>query len=504
MHDYQDRHHSSHLLTKSTFLRGLQCPKSLMLDALQPELRTPLDSHAQMRMRLGQEVGLLARQRYPDGLISRIPGAIEPSLQRTQEYIEGRAQVLYEPAFQYDGVFILVDVLVKGESGWHLIEVKSTSQVKDQHHWDLAVQAFVLRGAGMDLEEATLLHMNTDYIRQGELDLAELFTEASLLNEVDHLQPQVKESVAESKRFLTLGEIPERDIGTHCTDPEICDFKDYCWAGLPSPSVFDVYRLTSKKKHGLYQEGVVRIEDIPPTFPMSASSQFHVEAHKASEEILRREDLATFLEALTYPLLYLDFETFSVPIPPYDDLKPYSNVPFQYSLHIQAEPGGAVEHSGFLAQAGKDPRQDFIEQLLAETEGPGDIIVYNASFERGALKALMEQFPEYAQVLEARIDRLVDLMVPLRDRLYWTPMMGGSVSLKSVLPALVPELSYDALDVQHGMQAMDVFLKLADLGESGAAKEQRKALWEYCKLDTLAMVRILDALRELLQRSIQR
>jgi hypothetical protein len=499
MHDNQDRHLSSHLLTKSTFLRGLQCPKSLMLDALQPELRTPLDSHAQLRMRLGQEVGLLARQRYPDGLIGRIPGAIEPSLQRTQEYIEGGARVLYEPAFQYNGVFILVDVLVRGESGWHLIEVKSTSQVKDQHHWDLAIQAYVLRGIGMTLADAILLHMNTDYVRQGELDLAELFTETSLLKEVDHLQPQVKESVAESKRFLTLGEIPERDIGPHCTDPEICDYKDHCWTSLPSPSVFDVYRLTSKKKHDLYQEGVVRIEDIPTTFPMSASSQFHVEAHKAGEKILRREELATFFETLTYPLHYLDFETFGVPIPPFDGLKPYSNVPFQYSLHIQAAPGSAIEHSGFLAQAGKDPRRAFIEQLLAETEGPGDIIVYNASFERGVLMALVEQFPQYAQALEARIDRLVDLMIPLRDRLYWTPMMGGSVSLKSVLPALVPMLSYDSLDVQHGTQAMDVYLKLADLGESGAAEEQRKALWEYCKLDTLAMVRILEVLRELLQ-----
>ena len=495
MDNSQDNHLSSHVLTKSTFLRGLQCSKSLMLDALQPELRTPLDSQAQLRMRLGQEVGMLARQRYPGGLIGRIPGAIEPSLQRTQELINDGAQVLYEPAFQHDGVFILVDVLVKGASGWHLIEVKSTSQVKDQHHWDLAVQAFVLRGAGIVLEEATLLHINTDYVRQGDLDLEALFSEASLLNEIEQLQAQVKQSVAASKRFLTLGEVPGRNIGPHCTDPETCDFKDHCWAGLPSPSVFDVYRLTSKKKHALYQEGVVRIEDIPTTTSMSASSQFHVDALKAGEVILRREELAAFLEALTYPLHYLDFETFGVPIPPYDGLKPYSNVPFQYSLYVQAEPGGAVEHSGFLAQAGMDPRQTFIHQLLDETEGPGDIIVYNASFERGVLKALVEQFPEYIQALESRIDRLVDLMIPLRDRLYWTPEMGGSVSLKSVLPALVPELSYDALEVQHGMQAMDVFLKLADLGESGAAEEQRKALWEYCKLDTLAMVRILDALK---------
>ena len=492
-----DQDPAAHILTKSTFLRGLQCPKSLMLDALHPELRDPLDAQARLRMRLGQEVGMLARARYPGGQIGRIPGAIAPSLKRTQDLISSGVGILYEPAFQYDDVFILVDILVKSQGGWRLIEVKSTSQVKDQNRWDLALQLYVLRGAGIVIEDAVLLHMNSDYVRQEALNLHELFAESPLLIEVESLQDEVERSISTSIADLKAGQVPARDIGLYCKDPEECDFIGHCWAHIPDPSVFDVYRLTSRSKFALYQEGVVRMEDIPTSFQMSASSHFHVEAFKGGAELLEREALKGFVEGLNYPLYFLDFETFGVPIPPYDGLKPYSNVPFQYSLHRQDAPGDPVVHSGFLAQAGSDPRREFLERLLEDTAGSGDIIVYNASFERGVLRALAEQFPGYAPQLKQRIDRMVDLMEPFRQRLYWKPAMGGSVSLKSVLPALVPELSYDVLEVKDGTQAMQVYLGLPDLANSGAAQAQRAALWQYCELDTLAMVRILEALYEI-------
>jgi predicted RecB family nuclease len=490
---------SSHLLTKSTFLRGLQCPKSLMLDVLHPELRDPLDPQAQLRMRLGQEVGMLARDRYPGGEISRIPGAIEPSLERTQSLIKAGARVLYEPAFQHNGVFILVDVLVKGANGWRLIEVKSTSRTKEHHLWDVAVQLYVLRGVGFEIEDAALLHMNSDYMRQGELDLLALFTETSLLTEVEQLQDRVEHSVADSSALLVSGKVPVRDIGPYCKDPEECDFIGHCWAHLPQPSIFNVYRLTTKKKFELYQAGITQIEDIPTTFQMPSSSSFHAEAYKAGAPIVKRSELLAFVEGLNYPLYFLDFETFSVPIPPFDRISPYTHVPFQYSLHVQDHPGAEAKHIGYLAVAGSDPRIDFLDQLLRETEGSGDLIVYNVSFERNVLRDLAEQFPRYAEEVQMRIERLVDLMEPFRQRLYWKPEMGGSVSLKAVLPALVPDLSYDELEVQDGTQAMQVYLGLEDLGDSGAAEAQRQALWAYCELDTLAMVRILEALGEVLQ-----
>jgi hypothetical protein len=480
-------------LTKSTFLRGLRCGKSLMLDALHDELRDQPDAEARMRMLQGQEVGRLAQGRYPDGETGRMPGANPLSLQRTQDLIEAGAGVIYEAAFQHDGVFILVDILVKGTSGWRLIEVKSTTKVEDEHHWDVAVQAHVLRGAGLTLEDVCLLHVNRDYVRKGGLDLETLFTEASLWNEALEADAVVGQSVAESRALIAAGEVPERDIGPHCNNPRDCDFKIHCWQHLPSPSVFDVYYI-GKKAFDLYVEGITRIEEIPDDFNIGKRSSFHVRAHKSGETIIKREELRPFIDSLEYPLYHLDFETFNQPIPPWDGLSPYNQIPFQYSLHVQAEPGSESVHSGFLAEAGVDPRQAFLESLLPATEGSGSIIAYYKSFEKGVMAALAEQFPEHAEAIEGRIERLVDLRDPFGKQWFHAPAMGGSTSLKAVLPALVPELSYDALEIKDGRQAMRVFMSLADQVGSMAYEAERKNLWEYCKLDTLAMVRILDTL----------
>jgi len=461
----------THVLTKSTFLRGLRCGKSLMLNALHDELSGPLDADSLMRMGQGQEVGMLARKRYPGGQIGRIPGQI----------------------------FILVDILVKGNAGWQLIEVKSTTKADKDHLWDVAVQAFVLRGTGLALQDASLLHMNREYFRQGELDLQMLFSEAPLLDQVLDIEAEVTQSVTGSKSLLALGEVPERDIGVHCVKPNTCDFKEHCWQHLPSPSVFDVYYI-GKKAFNLYGEGITRIEDIPEDFSLDRRSHFHIGAHKAGETIIEREKLLTYIDSLEYPLYYLDFETIALPIPAWDGLRPYNQVPFQYSLHVQNEPGGEAVHSGYLARAGVDPRREFLESLLPETEGTGSIVVYYKSFERGVLASLGEQFPEYRTAIDQRIERLVDLRDPFSKRLFFVPAMGGSTSLKAVLPALVPDLSYDVLEVQNGTQAMAVFLALADQGDSDVREARRIELWEYCKLDTWAMVRILDVLRE--QRAV--
>jgi hypothetical protein len=483
-----------HTLTKSTFLRGLRCGKSLMLDALHGELRDPLDADARMRMRQGQEVGRVARRRYPGGEVGRIPGQIQASLRRTRELIEDGTDVIYEAAFQHDGVYILVDILVRGHSGWRLIEVKSTTQVEDEHLWDVAVQAFVLRGVGFQLEDACLLHVNNQYVRQGELDFEALFTEASLLEEVLELQGEVERNVEESRQLLELDEVPQREIGTHCKDPRVCDFKGHCWQHLPSPSVFDVYYI-GKKAFDLYGEGITRIEEIPDDFPVGKRSLFHIRAHKAGETVIEQKPLREFITSLDYPLYYLDFETFALPIPPWDGLSPYNQVPFQYSLHVQRKPGGETEHAGFLAEPGEDPRQAFLDSLVPATEGAGSIIVYYKSFEKGVLNALGDQFPAYRTAMDQRIERLVDLRDPFGKQWFYVQAMGGSTSLKAVLPALVPDLSYEALGIQNGTAAMAVFLEHSEQADPEAYAAQRSDLWEYCKLDTLAMVRILDVLR---------
>jgi hypothetical protein len=273
-----------------------------------------------------------------------------------------------------------------------------------------------------------------------------------------------------------------------------CSFQEHCWSHLPQPSVFDVYFI-GKKAFGLYQQGITRIESIPADAPLDKRSLSHIAAHKAGETIIDRPQLYAFLDSLTYPLYYLDFETLAHPIPRYEGLKPYSQLPFQYSLHVQAQPGGEVEHRGYLAQAGTDPRSEFLERLLTDTAGTGDIVVYHRPFEQGVLAELARTHSEQAAEIEVRIERLVDLLDPFRKRWFWHPAMGGSNSLKVVLPVFARDLAYEALDIQHGEAAMQAFFQLEQEYDPERVTALRTSLWAYSELDTLAMVRILDGLR---------
>lgn len=481
-------------LSKSTVLRGVQCQKSLALNAFHPDLRDPIEVTAQFRMQQGIEVGMQARLRYPGGSVGRVPDSYATSIKRTNELILSGVPVIYEAAFEDEGVRIVADILEHTMTGWRLIEVKSTTEAKPEHRWDVAVQLYVLRKAGLAIEDAVLLHLNKEYVRQAELDYAVLFKEEPLFLEVTEMQDEVGEVIDICKETLQAGVIPDVPIGPQCTDPVDCDFIGYCWKDVPSPSVFDVYYI-GKKAHELFTEGIERIEDIPEDQPLDKRSLFHIEAHKAGETVIKPEKIRTFLSKLTYPLYYLDFETFALPIPPFGNLSPYSKVPFQYSLHIQDVPGGPVLHHGFLAEVGVDPRQEFLERLVEDTEGVGSIVVYYLPFERSVLNGLEESFPRYRDAIQRRVERLVDLLEPFKQRAYWHPGMGGSNSLKSVLPVFAPDLSYDDMDVSNGEEAMAVFLGLMEVEGSASVEETRRALWEYCKLDTLAMVRILDGLR---------
>lgn len=487
-----------HLLSKSTFLRGVQCKKSLYLDRHQRDLRDLLDVSTQRRMTEGQAVHALARDLFPGGTLARAEAPFDfiSSLENTQALIDGGESVLYEAAIQHDGVLTFADILVRQEDTWTLYEVKSANDVKDPYAWDVALQVHLLLGCDFDLTEAYLVHLNREYIREGDLDLEALFVKALILEEALALRPRVEEEIERCKSVLLADQCPEIDIGPYCTDPVPCDFHGHCWAHIPEPSVFNVYRLATKKKHELYSNGVIRIEDIPDDYPLPASSDFHVQSHKSGHKTIDRAAIKEFLEGLNYPLSFLDFETFTTAIPPYDGLKPHAQVPYQYSLHVQEKPGGDTSHTDFLAQAGMDPRSALLEGLLRETEGHGDILAYSMSFEKRILRALVEWFPAHREALEDRLERMKDLMLPFQKRYLYLPEMHGSSSLKSVLPALLPEMGYDDLAISDGIQAMEAFLGLVEESDPEEIERVRQDLWKYCELDTLAMVRILEELRK--------
>ena len=290
-------------------------------------------------------------------------------------------------------------------------------------------------------------------------------------------------------------DIPQVDIGNHCTDPYDCDFKGTCWKHIPEYSVFDISRLNKDKKFDLYNQGVLTLHDIDLSqTDLNPNQVLQVKSEISGSTHIDIDEIRNFTSELNYPLYFLDFETIGPAVPIYEGSRPYQQLVFQYSLHIRETSTSEIEHREYLADPTEDPRIGFIEQLIQDCAKSGDILVFNISFERGKLNDLIESFPEYSNELRGIVNRLKDLMIPFQQKWYYTPEMRGSYSIKYVLPALVPELSYNDLDIKEGGTASNTFLSMVNGTFEGDVRETRKQLLEYCELDTYAMVKILEKL----------
>jgi len=344
---------------------------------------------------------------------------------------------------------------------------------------------------------STIVHINNQYVKNGPIDVNELFTETSVKEEVLQLLPGIPNQVNALKSVLLQPEAPTVEIGTHCSSPYQCDFAGHCWKHVPAYSVFNIARLSVEKKFELYGNNILHLKDIPETFPMNANQWMQVRSEANNEAFIDKAAIRKFVSELNYPIYHLDFETFTSAVPIFDGSRPYQQLVFQYSLHVEDE-DGRVEHKEYLAETnGEDPRIQFIERLIADCGNTGDVLVYNIGFERGKLFDLIEFSPGHKPPLLHIINRLKDLMIPFRERWYYTPEMQGSYSIKKVLPALVPELSYQDLTIQEGGTASNTFTTMLQGNFTGDAAQTRQDLLDYCALDTLAMVRILGELKEI-------
>jgi hypothetical protein len=297
------------------------------------------------------------------------------------------------------------------------------------------------------------------------------------------------------KTVLKKEKVPAMEIGAHCTSPYQCDFMGHCWKHVPDYSVFNISRLGASKKFELYEQGILEIKDVPEDFALSENQRIQVEKEISQTTHIDKPNIETFLNELNYPLYFLDFETMGSAIPIYDDSRPYQQLVFQYSLHIQEKPGGDLIHKEYLAVTdGSDPRLKFMEQLVQDCGTKGDVIVYNIGFEKGKLNEQINTFPQYEKGLNNIVSRLKDLMIPFQSKWFYKPEMQGSYSIKKVLPALVPELSYNDLEIKEGGTASNVFTQMAAGTYVGDLEKSRKDLLDYCRLDTLAMVRIVEEL----------
>ncbi len=486
------------LISKSRYLEGLQCPKLLWFRYNAKDQFPPVDPSTQWIFDQGHLVGNYAKQLYPGGVeIEAKPWEFPKIDALTKDHLRRRTP-LFEAGLAHGGAFARFDILNPSDrSAWDLIEVKSSTQVKDVNLDDVAVQYFICAGAGVKIRRCFVYVINNQYVRKGDIDPHSLFSPCDVTKEVVAKQGDLPDHLAGMGKTIRQKAPPETPIGTHCGDPYECPLTDRCWEFLPDDNVFTLYR--SRKSYEWFTEGIVELADIPADASLTETQGIQLEAVRSGKPHLDRNDIREFLGRLKYPLYLLDFETFSTAIPHYDGVRPYQKVPFQYSLHIQEACGGKAVHCGFLADGTTDPRPEILQNLRKLLGTSGNIVCYNASFEHGVLRECAEAFPEYKKWYAAVESRMVDLLEPFRNFAYYHPNQKGSASLKTVLPVLAGK-SYEGMAIADGDTASREYLRVTfgDVAPSDRARV-RKELETYCGFDTQAMLLILERLEKLLR-----
>ena len=480
------------MLTKTTYLIFTQCPKHFWLSQYQPTLAAPPDPAAQRRLRAGQEVDKLARKQFPGSTLIPYRPHPEDMAPLTAQAIADGAETLFQATFAVQDLLVKVDILTKTETGWHLIEVKSGTKAKPEHLADAAFQVYVLQRAGLNVTQASIMHLNSNCRHP---DLSNLFTYTDITDDVWSLLPQVETDIDMMRQLVAGSDAPDVEIGRHCTRPNPCPFHDHCWQGVTGLTIYDIPRLNVDKERPLQDAGILYLADIPADYPITATQRAFVNFILQEQVTIDHATIQQSVDDLEYPLYFFDFETIDYAIPVFDGCKPYQQVPFQYSCHI-LDADGTVTHCEYLHTETDDPRRPLTESLLNHIGETGHLIAYNIPFERGVLRHLAEQFPEHAQRLTDMADRLWDQLTIFRKH-YRHHGFGKSNSLKSVLPVVVPALSYKLLDVQDGAQAQVVWEEMIGVGETAVKTKLADQLREYCHLDTLAMVEMHRALSNL-------
>jgi hypothetical protein len=484
-------------ISKSKFLWGLQCPKLIWFAYNQKDAIPEPNAATQAIFDQGHEVGALAKRMFPEGIeVGAGVADLNETIRLTQAALKLR-KPLFEAAFSAGGGYCRTDILRPApQDSWDIIEVKSTTSLKDVHLDDLAFQTWILASAGLKIRSCNLCHIDSEFVRHGEIDPKKFFTLEDVTDQAAELAQLVVDKLEDMFKVIRQRQHPNIQIGSQCDDPYTCALHDHCWKFLPSHSVFDLYR-GGGKGFVLLEKGVTALGKIPDNFKLTANQEIQKQVAISGKPYINRKAIAAFLARLEYPVSYLDFETFGTAIPLFDGVSPYQQVPFQFSLHTVPKPGAKPEHSMFLAEGRHDPRPAFMLKLRDVVSRTGSIVAYNAPFEQSRLKECCEAMPKFSPWLKTVEGRVVDLLEPFRSFHYYHPDQHGSASMKAVLPALTGK-GYDELEIQEGSTASNEFLRVT-FGDVPAEERRRvrEQLEQYCGRDTEGMIWITDALRRI-------
>lgn len=495
METTQDVRQRRYGLSKSRIAAFEQCPKRLWLQVHRPKL-AETDTSKELRFAAGHAVGDAACSLVPNGIMIEAEPDLAAAAVRTAELLAMPQKVpLFEATFAHAGVLVRLDVMEPGEDGaWHVAEVKSATSRKDCYVPDLATQLWVLRHNGVAVSSAAIRHLNNQFMLAEEGNYAGLFVDVPSLGDAEDLIRD-RASVVEAARDVLAGSEPERGIGDHCDEPYSCEFMSYCKGCAPQP-VWPINLLPNsgrKLAAKWAEEEVFELTDIPDG---QLTNPTHQRIQRATSDGLAYHDAAGARQTTanwSWPRSYLDFESIAFAVPRWIGTRPWQQVPFQFSVHVEAETGD-IEHREFLQLDGADPRRACAEALLALVPASGAIVTYSASFERSRIKELAERFPDLRDELEGMAARIVDLLPVTRNHWYHRDQKG-SWSIKAVLPTISSETGYEALSVGDGSAAQAAYLAAIDPDcEPDKRGEIDRDLRAYCALDTRAMITLLHNL----------
>lgn len=476
-----------HSLSKSNYIQYRMCPEELWLAKNRPEIMPRMTDDDLHNVEQGNIIDGLAKELFSDTLFLT-------QLAATAD------DVFLQKNVEVEGLIARGDILVEKGEAYYLYEVKAATEVKTEHIQDIAFQKYVYEKAGYPIKRNFLVHVNKQYQSNGKLDLHRFLIIQETTEAVEEAMVKIEEEIAQILAFVNGPEPPKR-INHECEKQNACPFFSYHYPNFPKYSVYDIARINKKKRIQLLEQGIFSIYDVPDEFPLSPKQRVHVQVQiaRSRETVIQKNDINRILSSLSYPLYFLDYETFSYVLPSQNGIRPYQQMVFQYSLHVKKSPGSALKHYEYLLRKKEEPVRDLVAHLQqAMPTEDGTVIVWNDNFEKARNTELSTLYPEFANFLKSVNDRIFDLAKIFQDQLYIHPDFYGKYSIKKVLPVLAPEYDYNNLEVSNGQIATLKWHHLTD-GRFSAAQGEKvyRDLLEYCKLDTLAMVRIFEVLVKL-------
>lgn len=479
------------MLTKSNFMQFLRCSCELWLVKQRPDLVPPIDPALQRIFDEGNVVDAWAQKLFPNGV--NVDGFGKPAAENTKKAIANGATVLLQPTFMTSQLSCRCDILTKNADGsWDIYEVKSSTDVKEEHITDVAFQRICIEEAGVRISRTFLVHINNQYVRNGEIDPEQLFTKVDITHQVENMMPMAKKEIPRALAVLDWDKVPRLLHVMSCNDPAECEFLACYFNTLEGDDKYSIAASLPKDKLVVFLErGLITPEQVPADV-MAELGDVKLPDAKAEPTLsVDKETIQSELNGLQYPLYFLDYETFFPAVPLFDGYRPYQHAVFQYSVHVVREPGAEPEHFKFLADEMKDPAPMVAESLKKHIGDTGSVIVWNARFEASRNAEIGEHLPEFADFMADINDRMYDLMMIVKKGYYVDSRFSGSASIKKVLPVMCPELSYNDLAIHEGGTASASWATLTNTAIPIEQREHlRKDMLAYCGLDTYAMYAI--------------